>query len=223
MKLKELTEERLKKIPNYLAVEVARKRMDLTKDGVILALLTLVILLSYMVISLSSQLDQRIVTLVPSRIEKITEVTPGEVPPGVLFRKIASYVSLLGNVDSGNINFNYSLLKDVMSEELKVKFWADSTQLRQVIQAKSMSQTVSFGTKDIEISTKGKVVNALVKIKVKPMYAEDVGKVREEYILMSGVIRVRKEDNFWILELFNLEQGPIKDFAKVKTRMKRGI
>ena len=222
MKLKELTEERLKKIPNYLAIEVARQRIDLTKDGVIIGLFTIIVLMTYMVVNLSSKLDKRIVALIPSRIEKITEVEPGEVPPGILFRKVSSYVSLLGNVDSGNVNFNYDLLRDVMSDELKVKFWADSTQFRQVIRGKRMSQTVSFNMKDIQLSTRGKVVSAVVRVRVKPMYGDEIGKVREEYILFEGTVAVRKEDNFWELELFNLEQGPVEDMGRVKRRIKGG-
>ncbi|MAV90483.1 MAG: hypothetical protein CL676_03615 [Bdellovibrionaceae bacterium] len=223
IKLKDLTEARLKKIPNYIAVEVAKKRIEVTKDAAILGLLGLLIILSYLVLSFSSRLDERIVTLIPSRVEQVTEVQPGKISPAALYWKISSYVSLLGNIDYANVDFNYELMRDVMTDDLKVKFWADSTQLRSVVKNKEMSQTVSFDMNDMDISTKGKVISALVKVRVKPMYGDEVGKIREEYLLLEGAVVVKKEDNFWQLELFNIEQGPIKDIAQVKRRVSGGF
>lgn len=223
IKLKDLTEARLKKIPNYIAVEVAKKRIDVTKDGAILGLLGLLLMLSYLVLSFSARLDERVVALIPSRVEQVTEVQPGKISPAALYWKISSYVSLMGNIDYANVDFNYELMRDVMTDDLKVKFWADSSQLRSVIKSKEMSQTVSFDMKDVDVSSRGKVISALIKVRVKPMYGEEVGKIREEYLLLEGSVVVKKEDNFWQLELFNIEQGPIKDIAQVKRKVAGGL
>lgn len=223
IRLKDLTEARLKKVPNYIAVEVAKQRISLTKDAMIVGLISLVLILAFSLTSLASKMDERIVALIPSRIEKATEVLPNQVSPAALYSKLSSMISLLGNIDHGNIDFNYEVLRGLMSDELKVKFWADSTQLRKIIKEKSMSQTISYDMKDMSVSSRGKIISALVKVKIKPMYGDEVGKIREEYILLEGSVVVKKEDNFWEIELFNLEQGPVSDLAQVKRRVEGGL
>ncbi len=223
IKLKDLTEARLKKIPNYIAVEVAKQKISLTKDALIVGLLSLVLILMYSVTNLASKMDERIVALIPSRIEKATEVQPNQISPAALYSKLSSFISLLGNIDHGNVDFNYEVLRGLMSDELKVKFWADSTQLRKIVKEKSMSQTISYDMKDMSVGSRGKTISALVKVKIKPMYGDELGKIREEYMLLEGTVVVKKEDNFWEIELFNLEQGPLSDIAKVKRRIEGGL
>lgn len=219
IKIKDLTEARLKKIPNYIAVEVAKQKINLTKDAMIVGLLSLVLILTYSVVTLASKMDERIVALIPSRIERATEVEPNKISPAALYSKISSIISLLGNIDHGNVEFNYEVLKTLMADDLKVKFWADSTQLRKVVKDKSMSQTISYDMKDMSVSSRGKQLSALIKVKIKPMYGDEIGKIREEYILVEGTVVVKKEDNFWEVEIFNLEQGPVSDIAQVKRRI----
>lgn len=223
IKIKDLTEARLKKIPNYIAVEVAKQKISITKDAFIVGLLSLVLILTYTVTSLAQKMDERIVALIPSRVEKATEVQPNQISPAALYSKLSSIISLLGNIDHGNIDFNYEVLRSLMSDELKVKFWADSTQLRRVVKDKSMSQTISYDMKDMDVSSRGKTISALIKVKIKPMYGDEIGKIREEYILLEGTVVVKKEDNFWEVEIFNLEQGPVSDLMNVKRRIEGGM
>ena len=220
MRIKELTEARLRKVPNYVAVEVAKKQINVAKDMVILLMFTLLLMSSCMSISLASKLDKRLIALVPGRIEKVTEVKPGEVSPIDLFRKVSSYVSLMGNVSKENIDFNYDLLKEIMTEELKIKFEADNRELKNVVKSSDLSQRVSFSKKDIEMVTQGKVIRTLVKVVVTPYYKGEAGKARHEYILMEGEVVVKKENNFWELQLYNLEPGDMKDYEGVKRRLK---
>lgn len=207
LKLKELSAERLKNVPNYVVLEAARKHVRLGIEAVLAISLIGNFVFASRLIDLSDRLTQKRIALVPSKLDQITEVDVGHISDQQVHGTFVMYLNLLGTVDGTNIEENYRILKDFMSPELRIQFERETKDYRNMVKNEGLAEQLKVVSKKIEISKDGKI-KAEAIVRVQPSFGSTVGKIREERIVMQMHVVTNYERNQWLLQLTELTRGP---------------
>ncbi len=209
LKLKELSTERLKSVPNYVVLEAARKHVRLGIEAVLaISLIGNFIFVSRLV-DLSDRLTQKRIALVPSKLDQITEVDVGRISDHQVHGTFVMYLNLLGTVDGTNVEENYRILKDFMSPEFRIQFERETKDYRNMVKNEGLAEQLKVVTKKIEIAKDGKI-KAEAIVRIQPSFGSTVGKIREERITMQMHVVTNYERNQWLLQLTELTRGPIQ-------------
>lgn len=210
LRLKELTAERLKNVPNYVVLEAAKKHVRLGIEAVLAISLVGNLIFTARIIDLSDRLTQKRIALVPSKLDQITEVEVGQISERQMHGTVVMYLNLLGTVDGSNIEENYRILKDFMTPELRIQFERETKDYRRMVKDEGLAEQLKVVTKKIEVSKEGKIrVEAVVRIQ--PSFGTTMGKVREERIMMEMKVVTNYERNQWLLQLIEITRGPSQE------------
>ena len=211
LRLKELTAERLKHVPNYVVLEAAKKHVRLGLEAVLAISLIANFVFATRLIEASDRLSQKRIALVPSKLDQVTEVDVGKVSEQQLYGTFVMYLGLLGTVDGTNIEENYRILKDFMSPELKIQFERETKDYRRMVKEEGMAEQLKVVSKKIAASKSGKV-EAEAVVRVRPSFGATVGKEREEKITMQMRMITNYTHNQWLLEINELTRGPLQGY-----------
>lgn len=207
VKLKELSAERLKNVPNYVVLEAARKHVRLGIEAVLAISLVGNFVFASRLVDLSDRLTQKRIALVPSKLDQITEVDVGRISDHQVHATFVMYLNLLGTVDGTNIAENYRILKDFMNPELRIQFERETKDYRNMVKNEGLAEQLKIVSKKIEISKDGKI-KAEAIVRIQPSFGSTVGKIREERIIMQMQVVTNYERNQWLLQLTELTRGP---------------
>lgn len=210
LRLKELTEERLKAVPNYVVLEAAKKHVRLSVEMVLALSMVGNLVFASKLIDVSDRLTQKRIALVPSKLDQITEVDVGHISERQVHGTFVMYLNLLGTVDGTNIEENYRILKDFMSPDLKVQFERETKDYRRMVTDEGLAEQLKVSSKKIEIAKDGNIT-AEALVRIQPSFGTTVGKVREEKIVMRMHVVTNYERNQWLLQLTEITRGPAQD------------
>ncbi|NUN06694.1 MAG: hypothetical protein HUU57_13145 [Bdellovibrio sp.] len=209
LRLKELTAERLKAVPNYVVLEAAKKHIRLGIEAVLAASIVANFIFVSRLLDASEKLTQKRIALVPSKLDQITEVDVGQISERQVHGTFVMYLNLLGAVDGTNIAENYRILKDFMSPELRIQFERETKEYRRMVAEEGLAEQLKITTKKIEISKDGNI-KAEAVVRIQPSFGATVGKTREERIVMQMRVVTNYERNQWLLQLTELTRGPLQ-------------
>jgi hypothetical protein len=209
-RLKELTAERLKNVPNYVVLEAARKHVRLGVEAVLAISIVGNLIFGAKLVELSDRLTQKRIALVPSKLDQITEVDVGQISERQMHGTVVMYLTLLGTVDGSNIEENYRILKDFMTPELKIQFERETKEYRRMVKDEGLAEQLKVVSKKIEVSKEGKI-RAEVLVRIQPSFGTTMGKVREERVVMLMKVVTNYERNQWLMQLTELTRGPAKE------------
>lgn len=210
LKMKELTAERLKNVPNYVVLEAAKKHVRLGIEAVLAISLVGNFIFVGRLVDLSDKLTQKRIALVPSKLDLITEVDVNQISERQLHGTFIMYLNLLGTVDGTNIEENYRILKDFMTPELKVQFERETKDYRRMIKDEGLAEQLKVVNKTIEVGKDG-TIRAEAIVRIQPSFSTTVGKIREERITMNMKVVTNYERNQWLLQLSELARGPVTE------------
>ncbi len=214
-RLKELTAERLRNVPNYIALEAAKKHVRLGIEAILaISLIGNLIFISHL-IDLSDKLSQKRIALVPSKLDQITEVDVGQISERQMHGTLVMYLNLLGTVDGSNIEENYRILKDFMTPDLRIQFERETKEYRRMVKDEGLAEQLKVVSKKIELSKDGHI-HAEAIVHIQPSFGTTVGKNREELITMDMKVVTNYERNQWLLQLNEITRGPTKETESQK-------
>jgi hypothetical protein len=211
LRLKEFKAERLKRVPNYVILEAARKHVRLGIEAVLALSLLANVIFGWQLVSLSDRLSQKRIALVPSRLDQTTEVDVGRISEHQVHSTCIMYLTLLGTVDATNVDENYRILKDFMSPDLRVQFERETRDYRHMIKDEGLSEQVIVNTK--RISIENGQIQAEAVVRIRPSIGATIGKVRDEKVIMHMKVITNYEQNQWLLQITSLTRGPIESFS----------
>ena len=211
LRMKELTAERLKNVPNYVVLEAAKKHVRLSIEAILAVSLVGNLIFASRLVDLSDKLTQKRIALVPSKLDQITEVDVGQISERQVHGTFVMYLNLLGTVDGTNIEENYRILKDFMTSELRVQFERETRDYRHMVKDEGLAEQLKIVTKKIEISKEGQI-RAEALVRIQPSFGSTVGKIREERIVMQMKVVTNYERNQWLLQLSDITRGPAQTF-----------
>lgn len=211
LKLRELTAERLKNVPNYVVLEAARKHVRLGFEAILAISLVGNVIFAARLIDLSDKLSQKRIALVPSKLDQITEVDVGQISERQLHATFVMYLNLLGTVDGTNIEENYRILKDFMTSDLRIQFERETRDYRLMVKNEGLAEQLKVVSKKIEVGQSGNI-RAEAIVRIQPSFGTAVGKVREEQITMQMKVVTNYERNQWLLQLNEITRGPTEAF-----------
>lgn len=209
-RLKELTAERLKNVPNYVVLEAAKKHVRLGIEAILALSLVGNLIFVARLIDASDKLSQKRIALVPSKLDQITEVDVGKISERQLHSTLVIYLNLLGTVDGSNIEENYRILKDFMSPELRVQFERETKDYRRMVKDEGLAEQLKISSKEIKVGKDGKILAEAI-VRIRPSFGATVGKEREERITMEMKVVTNYENNQWLLQLSEITRGPAKE------------
>lgn len=206
-RLKELTAERLKAVPNYVVLEAAKKHVRLGIEVVLAISIVANFVFASNLIGLSEKLSQKRIALVPSKLDQTTEVDVGRVSERQLYATFVVYLTLLGTVDGTSIEENYRILKEYMNPELRVQFERETKDYRRMVAEEGLSEQLKVVSKKIEVGKDGNI-RAEALVRIQPSFGSTVGKIREEKVTMQMHVVTNYERNQWLLQLTDVTRGP---------------
>jgi hypothetical protein len=209
IKLREFKAERLKKVPNYVVLEAARKHVRLGMEALFALSLAACFVFSWQLVYLSEKLTEKKIALVPSRLDHTIEVDVGRISESQAHATFVMYLSILSTVDSTNIDENYRMLKDYMSPELRVQFERETRDFRTMVRNENLSEQAIVSTKKIDIGKDGQI-EAQAVLQIRPSIGSAVGKVRFEKVSMRMRVITNFEQNQWLLQITSLNRRPIE-------------
>ena len=212
LRLREFKLERLKNVPNYVVLEAARKHVRLGFEGVLALSLLANVIFGWQLVGLSDRLSQKRIALVPSRLDQTIEVDVGRISEAQVHSTFTMYLSLLGTVDSTNIDENYRVLKDFMTPELKIQFERETREYRRMVKTEGLSEQSIVSTKKVDVAKDGQI-EAVAVVRIRPSIGTTLGKIREEKVIMHMRVITNYEQNQWLLQITSLTRGPIETFG----------
>ena len=207
----------ISKVANYVGYKAAMTKSKMNLEVFALGQFVVTVFIIFYCFSLSKQLRERVMLLVPSQINGVTEVTPNSLPASRVHKAFVNYLNLLGNFDATNIREHYNMLKDHMSRDLKIKFSSEMSPTIEHVLEEGLSEYIKIGDKKVEPDGKG-WYRAIAPVTVYPTLRGVASRPRHEYIVMKLRIVAPKDQNTWGLEITELKRVSAGNFIKRKRK-----
>lgn len=201
----------IRKMAGYVGYKAAMVKHRMTLEAVIVILGVFVVALFLNTLHLNGKLRSRALLLVPSQINGVTEVVPNSLAPSRIHKAFVHYINLLGNIDPTNVQEHYSMLKDYMSPDLRVKFQIETEPTVKNVLEEGLSEYIKIGEKTVEPDGNGKF-RITAPIKVTPHVRGMQLKERSEFIVMKLAIVAPKDKNTWGLEIQDLRRMSVGSY-----------
>ena len=145
-------------LPKYICFRAALLQSRLTQQYIILGLAALLVVYFAItrieVYSLNGKLRAKEYILAPG-VQDFTPASAQSVPDSYVSDAVTEYLGQLGNLTAGNVDEQYKLLSENMSPQLKVKFLAEASELKNRIKAENISEMLTITDKEIRASGEG--------------------------------------------------------------------
>lgn len=195
----------VRKIAGYVGFKAAMTKNRMTMEIVIAIQFVFVLSLFVYSVQLNGQLRNRALLMVPSHINGVTEVVPNSLPASRIHKAFVHYVGLLGNIDPTSIKEQYSMLKDYMGRDLRIKFQIETEALIHNVLEEGLSEYIKIGEKTVEPDGKG-WFRITAPIRVTPHVRGMELKSRSEFVVMKLKIVAPTDKNTWGLEIADLKR-----------------
>lgn len=210
-----LMESDIRTLPKYLCYKATLLREKLTLQYV-LALVVAAWVIQYTVdkfsdMELMRKYRQKEFILAPSNIVGFTPARPQGVPDSYVDDAASTFLGLLGNVNSSNIDGNYKVLTKYMSPELKIQFEAEVQDWVRTIKMENVSEILKVSKKEIVAQEGGHY--QLTGIAKRERYAaSDYLGFTDEVITMKMKLMPPKEEMQWHLQIYHLSRSDANSF-----------
>lgn len=209
----------LRTLPKYICFRAALLRSKLTQQYVILILAAFIVV-SFIasrveVYSLYGKLREKEYILAPG-VQDFTPAQARSVPDTYVSDAVVDFLAQLGNVNSANIDQQYSGLAEMMSPQLRVRFLAEASEFKAKVKDENISEILSITQTEIQPSEVGVYhVTALAR-RDSYINHEYVGNL-EEVIEMELQLVPPKGGKRWYLQINSLVRQSANTFrAKQK-------
>jgi len=203
-------------LPKFVSFRAALLREKVTDKFVILILT--VLLISHYGITRSEisgyqeQLRMKQFVVVPGAVNFAT-VSPHSVKDSEIRNYVIKYLSLLGNVNSRNIDENYSFLIGVMSSELALRFELEAESWISSVKKDNVTETMTI--KEKEIISDGTGFYKITVLATKDIYASrELVNSYDEVIEMKLKLLPPSEKSAWYPQIVELERKSAAVFQK---------
>jgi len=148
----------LRVLPKYISFRAALLHNRLTLQYVIL-IVTGVLCVQFLgsrfeIHSLNKKLREKEYILAPGVMD-FTAAAPQSVSDSYVEQAVTDFLSLLGNVTPTNVDDQYTALSEFMSPQLKIKFTAESVDVKNRLKSENIAELLSITQKEIRSNGQG--------------------------------------------------------------------
>ena len=213
----------LRTLPKFVSYRAAILREKVADKFIILILLVLLVshygFTRLEIAKYQEQLRTKEFLVVPGALN-FAAVSPHSVKDSEIRNYVSRYLSLLGNVNSRNIEENYTYLIGVMSQELALRFEMEAQEWISNVKSDRVTEIISV--KEKEIISDGTGFYRVTVLATRDIYAnrEHVNGY-DEVIEMKLKLLPPTEGSAWYPQIVALERKSADTFQKSKYEPKR--
>lgn len=212
----------LKTVSSYVAFKALEKKNKVVIE--MMLALSVVVHLGTMVYisSIHSELRNRPIALVPSRIEGVTEVTPNKISETALYKAINHYLGLFVNINRSNISEKYRQLEDYMGSSFQTRFHSEMNDFIETVKSEDLTeylsdtriQPVYDGNGNVKVTVLAKINGTLKGEQLEP---------KEEVITLVLKVVLPNDLNNWGLEIQEIVRSSSESYKSLSNLKQRKV
>jgi hypothetical protein len=212
----------LRILPKFISYKAALMRERITDKFIILILSALLVshyaITRFEIAGYHEQLRTKEFMIVPGAMN-FASVSPHSIKDSEIRNYITKYLSLLGNINSRNIEDNYSVLLNYMSPELALRFEVESESWIESVKLDDVTEILTILEK--EIVSDGTGLYRLTALARRGIYqnGERISD-SEESIEMKLKLLPPSAQRAWYPEIIDLKRKESRPFSKKKTDLR---
>jgi hypothetical protein len=208
----------LRTIPKFVSFKAAMLHNKLTQQFTILVL-SFLLCAQYLInrhetLSLYEKLRTKEYILAPG-VQDFTPASSGTVSDEYVADAVNDFLSLIGNVGSGNIEEQYKSVSDLMSPSLKARFLTESQEWITKVKSESISELFTVTDKEIVSHDDGTFQTTIFGKRDRYINNEYAGRADEVIELTLELIPPKKEKR-WYLQIDNLTRSSLANYKTKK-------